>query len=81
MSNRGLACSRALALPALATDLIGRASIIDGDTIEIHGTHRPPVKTRVVLRFRMHRFISGLPLRDQLRPLRRCQPPRARQDY
>jgi endonuclease YncB( thermonuclease family) len=26
-------------VPAVATDLIGRASIIDGDTIEIHGTH------------------------------------------
>jgi endonuclease YncB( thermonuclease family) len=25
------------ALPATAADLIGRASIIDGDTIEIHG--------------------------------------------
>src|ERR1700751_3247297 len=25
-------------LPALADDLIGQASVIDGDTIEIHGT-------------------------------------------
>jgi len=27
-----------LCSPALATDLIGQASVIDGDTIEIHGT-------------------------------------------
>jgi len=27
-----------LALPAMADDLTGQASIIDGDTLEIHGT-------------------------------------------
>jgi endonuclease YncB( thermonuclease family) len=27
-----------LLTPALADDLIGQASIIDGDTLEIHGT-------------------------------------------
>src|SRR5579872_2995606 len=27
-----------LCSPALATDLIGQASVIDGDTVEIHGT-------------------------------------------
>lgn len=27
-----------LASPATATDIVGRASVIDGDTIEIHGT-------------------------------------------
>ena len=26
------------ALPAFAGDLVGQASIVDGDTIEIHGT-------------------------------------------
>jgi endonuclease YncB( thermonuclease family) len=27
-----------LSLPAFASDLIGQASVIDGDTLEIHGT-------------------------------------------
>jgi endonuclease YncB( thermonuclease family) len=42
LRHRGAAVLTLFALaggPALAADLIGRASIIDGETIEIHGTH------------------------------------------
>jgi hypothetical protein len=38
-----LIASTAVALPA---DLIGRASIIDGDTIEVHGTRTSGASTR-----------------------------------
>jgi endonuclease YncB( thermonuclease family) len=34
----GIGGCLALGLPALADDLAGKASIIDGDTLEIHGT-------------------------------------------
>ena len=33
----GLLIGSLLASPALAEDIVGRASVIDGDTIEIHG--------------------------------------------
>jgi hypothetical protein len=36
----------ALTGPALPADLIGRASIIDGDTIEIHGHPHSPLGHR-----------------------------------
>ena len=33
-----LAAACLLSFPAFADDLIGQASVIDGDTLEIHGT-------------------------------------------
>lgn len=33
-----LAAAMLLAVPAFAADIVGRASVVDGDTIDIHGT-------------------------------------------
>lgn len=33
-----IAAALQLAIPAFAADIVGRASVIDGDTIDIHGT-------------------------------------------